>query len=394
MEEKDKIIAEFEEKIRRLEHELYEANERLQKSTRMQDEMVFPWAGNLGRWSMNVKTHEVICNPLKVKALGYTMEELEPVFESFTELIHPQDYEKTMDAMRRHLRKEAPAYETEYRIRTKTDEYKWFYDRGITTEFDEEEKPLWVTGIVFDITEQKAKEQELRRLLDEKDKFFSILAHDLKNPFGGFLGLTEVLSEEFDDFSSDELREYNQELHKSAGQLYKLLENLLDWGRLERGAMEYCPTHFPLITLVMESVDVCETAAAQKEIEIRTQISPETTVRADQNMVRTILRNLLNNAVKFTERGGRIELSAAERSEKEVLVNVRDNGGGMDEETQKSLFSLSNSSKASKSGTAKERGTGLGLIVCKEMVELHGGNLSVESEEGKGSSFSFTLEKG
>ncbi len=393
MEEKDRIIDELKERVLVLEEKLAASEELLDKNARMQDEMVFPWAGNLGRWSMNVETHEVICNPLKMEALGYSMKELDPVFESFTGLIHPEDYEKTMDAMRKHLSGKAPAYETEYRIRTKTGEYKWFYDRGIITEYDEEGKPLWVTGIVFDITEQKGKEQELRRLIEEKDKFFSILAHDLKNPFGGFLGLTEVLSEEFDDLSSDDLREYNQELHKSATQLYKLLENLLDWGRLQRGAIECAPTMFDLISLAVESVEVTESVAAQKGIEIDLQIAPEIMVHADQNMVRTILRNLLNNAVKFTKKGGTVELRAAEHREKEVLVTVRDDGVGMDQETLQSLFSLSNSGSGPKSGTARERGTGLGLIVCREMVELHGGNLKAESEVGKGSTFSFTLPR-
>ena len=136
------LIQQLKERVRNLELEKSECERRLHEHYRIQDEMYFPWAGNLGRWDLNIKTHEVICNPLKVETLGYTMDELEPVYQFFTELIHPDDYEDTMEAMREHLRGDAPAYEAEYRIRTKAGGWKWFYDRGIVTKYDEEGKQI------------------------------------------------------------------------------------------------------------------------------------------------------------------------------------------------------------------------------------------------------------
>ena len=353
--------------------------------------MYFPWAGNLGRWSINIKTHEVICNPLKVEALGYSMEELDPVYEFFTKLLHPEDYEPTMEAMRKHLRGETPAYEAEYRIRSKDGEYKWFYDRGIITERDEEGYPVWVAGIVFDISEQKSKQEELQRLVSEKDKFISILAHDLKNPFSGFLGLTEMLSTDYESFSTEEVREYHREMYASASQVYKLLENLLDWARLQRGAVEYIPRSLALQSVVEDISDLSGATAKQKHIRIRTEVPENLVVYADPHMLQTILRNLITNAIKFTHEHGSVEISATEITDGKTLIEVSDDGIGMDRETIDAVFHHPETSAVSARGTSDESGTGLGLIVTRELVELHGGSISAESTPGEGSTISFTL---
>ncbi len=386
----DKIKA-LEKEIQCLKQEKNELEHRVRDFNRMQDEIYFPWAGNLGTWRLNIKTHEVIPNPLKVEALGYTMEELEPVYQFFTKLIHPDDYEPTMEAMQSHLRGDAAAYEAEYRIETKDGEWKWFYDRGIVTEYNDDGTPVWLTGIVFDISEQKEKETELKRLISEKDKFFSILAHDLKNPFSVILGLTEMLSQDFESFSKADIKEYSHDLYVSANRLYKLLENLLEWARVQRGIVEYKPKSFQLHSLVYETVELAEVTARKKEISILCNIPLDAAVFADKNMVRTILRNLLNNAIKFTAAKGKITVSAVTQEDDQIVVAVKDTGVGMDTEQIKSIFSLSGQSSTSRSGTADESGTGLGLVLCKELVERNGGEIWVESEYKKGSVFYFTL---
>ena len=380
------------EQIRRLEQEKADCERRLEDYSRMQDEIIFPWAGNLGKWRMNVKTGQVIPNPLKVTVLGYTMEEMNPaVYQFFTDMIHPDDYEDTMEAMRKHLRGEASAYEAQYRIRTKAGKWKWFYDRGIITEYDDEGAPVWLTGIVFDISEQKAKEEELKRLIAEKDKFFSIIAHDLKNPFSAFLGLTEIIAYEFDTLQTKEIKEFSQDLHTSANQLYKLLENLLEWARVQRGAVEYTPGEFSLYQVVQETADLTGILARNKDISVENEVPEDTSVWADKNMVRTVLRNLINNAVKFTDTRGQVRITAEPNEDGQMLVAVRDNGIGMDPETAGKIFSITESGNSSRYGTADERGTGLGLVLCKELVERNGGAIWVESSTGEGSAFSFTL---
>lgn len=379
------------EHIRRLEAEKADCEHRLLEQQRMQDKMYFPWAGNLGRWSINIKTHEVICNPLKVQVLGYTMEELEPVYEFFTDKIHAEDYEHTMNSMRRHLLGTHPAYEAEYRIRTKEGKVKWFYDRGIITSYDADGSPLWVTGIVFDISEQKRKQEELERLIAEKDKFFSILAHDLKNPFSGFLGLTEMLAEDFDGFTMAEVEEYSKELYSSARQVYKLLEDLLEWARVQRGAVDYKPQRLKLNEIVQGTIEMAEPSAAQKGLELDEDIPPEIEVYGDIHMIKTVLRNLLQNAIKFSHAGGHIHIRSAYAGEREARIEVVDQGVGMSGTEAESIFSLEKSARASTRGTADEKGTGLGLAVSRDLVELMGGRIWAESIPGEGSTFFFTL---
>ena len=225
----------------------------------------------------------------------------------------------------------------------------------------------------------------------EKDKFFSIIAHDLKNPFSAFLGLTEIIAYEFDTLQTKEIKEFSQDLHASANQLYKLLENLLEWARMQRGAVEYKPRQFRLFPVVRETAELSEVSARNKQISINFEVPEEAAVFADKNMVRTILRNLMNNAVKFTGSRGTVTVTAEPESDGRVLLSVIDNGVGMDRDTMDSIFSLSDSGKPSRYGTADERGTGLGLVLCKELVEINRGSLQVESEIGRGSTFSFTL---
>jgi two-component system, sensor histidine kinase and response regulator len=239
---------------------------------------------------------------------------------------------------------------------------------------------------------KKIEEQrrELQELNDEKDKFFSIIAHDLRSPFSGFLGLTQLLVDEIPNMTMEEIQPIVLSLRNSATNVYGLLEDLLKWAKLQRGIIPFDPKIEKLRPIVNESLAVVLEIAKNKEIEIVTVIPEDLIVFADSNLLQTIIRNLASNAVKFTPLGGKISLIADIFDDKMVKVSILDSGIGMDSELIRNLFRKDINS--GRRGTSGEQGSGLGLIICKEFIEKHGGELHIESVEGKGSIFSFTLQ--
>ncbi len=234
------------------------------------------------------------------------------------------------------------------------------------------------------------QQKELKDLNATKDKFFSIIAHDLKSPFNHLLGLTEIIQDRSREVNNKEIQELAALIHKSAKQGRDLLDNLLEWSRSQIGARDFRPDNTELFDIVNKAISFVEHIASQKDISIVNSIKKDTVVRADVNMLNTILRNLLNNAIKFTKQGGFVKIYARERKEV-VEVTVEDNGIGISKSTLSKLFKIDEN--PSTPGTNNEKGTGLGLILCREFVERHGGTIYVESERGKGSKFIFTLPK-
>jgi two-component system, sensor histidine kinase and response regulator len=232
------------------------------------------------------------------------------------------------------------------------------------------------------------KNRQLKELNAAKDKFFSIIGHDLKSPFAALLGLTRAITEDGIEFSQEEIREVMEHLQSSTENLYTLLENLLSWARLQSGRMEFRPWHVKLADIVKQNLDLFHLNSQQKQIELDSSVAEELSVYVDKNMIDTVVRNLVSNALKFTHAGGRIEISA-EQDEDFVEVAVSDTGTGIPEEDLPRLFRID--VKYKNSGTAGEEGTGLGLILCKDLIEKHGGGIRVESEVGEGSVFRFTL---
>jgi signal transduction histidine kinase len=232
------------------------------------------------------------------------------------------------------------------------------------------------------------KNQELQELNASKDKFFSIIAHDLRNPFTALLGFTRMAAEGLNDWSHDEIREMMKELGDSAETLYELLENLLSWSRLQRGVMDYFPDMFDISHIVNQNLALFSTIAEQKKIALISSLEPETFVFADGNMIDTVIRNLLSNALKFTNTGDSIEISAA-CDNSEIMIAVADTGVGIPETDLPKLFQLD--VKYSNVGTAGEQGTGLGLLLCKDLIEKNQGTIWVESTVGTGTTFTFTL---
>ena len=251
-----------------------------------------------------------------------------------------------------------------------------------------------VVGVTRDITERKSAEAEIKKtnaaltkLNAEKDKFFSIIAHDLKPPFNAIVGFSEILDEQVKENNYQGIEEYTGIILHSSQRAMDLLMNLMEWSRSQTGKMEFNPAYFQMTELINEVELLLDNAAGQKSITITKTLPNNVPVFADKNMMSTVLRNLISNAIKFTHPGGWIIISAEEKEG--LTVSVIDNGVGIPKDRIEQLFRIDEN--YSTYGTQNERGTGLGLILCKEFIEKHGGKIWVESEEGKGSIFYFTI---
>lgn len=220
-----------------------------------------------------------------------------------------------------------------------------------------------------------------------KDRFISVLAHDLKSPFNALLGFSELLAENFDDYSKEESGFYANRLYATAKFTYSLLEELLLWARLQSDQFPFSPERLHLNELCKNLIDDYTLLAEEKGITLSSE-TEDLYVKADEFMLKTILRNLLGNAIKFTREGGIINLKAV-KDGNNVIVSVSDSGIGMSPEEISKLFDISR--VHSKLGTANEKGTGLGLMLCRDLVGRNGGDLWVESAAGVGSVFRFSV---
>lgn len=235
----------------------------------------------------------------------------------------------------------------------------------------------------------KTKNGDLQRINAEKDKFFSIIAHDLRSPFSGFLGLTELMAKKLPGMSLSEIQNITSLLQNSAAHLFRLLGNLLEWSSMQRGITPFDPKLFDIRQKITEILILPTEAANRKNISIVFDIPDQLPIIADEKMFESIVRNLLSNAVKFTPFGGKIVVSAYRKSKGMIVISVSDTGIGMNQQLIGDLFRLDIPSN--RKGTEGEYSTGLGLIICSDFIHKHGGKLWIESEEGKGSTFRFTL---
>lgn len=237
--------------------------------------------------------------------------------------------------------------------------------------------------------EIKKKNEELLKSNSEKDKFFSIIAHDLRSPLHGLLGLTELMANGTEVFTEKEMLEQSKHLYSSVSNLNKLIENLFEWAQMQRGVMAFNPKEFIFGSVVQSSIDALHQSAVQKSIEIKNEIEEGITIFADEKMIETVLRNLLSNAVKFTKRGGQVVIKTKNQDNNSIEISVSDNGVGIPDSKIKRLFMVEE--KVGSKGTEGELSTGLGLLLCKEFVEKNKGKIWVESELEKGSIFTFSL---
>jgi signal transduction histidine kinase len=243
-----------------------------------------------------------------------------------------------------------------------------------------------------DINEKLVEsERDLQELNATKDKFFSIIAHDLKNPIGTFKNLTDLLHKEYESFDDEERKDFIRMLNDSGESLSLLLENLLTWSRSQRGKILFNPVDIDLRDLAQKNIDVLQLNASQKNIELVNDIDENLIIKADPNMLTTIFRNITGNSIKFTPDGGKVSIKAVQNGSEKISIKITDTGVGMPQEKIENLFKIDKN--ISTEGTNNEKGTGLGLIIVNEFINKHNGEIKVESKIGVGSTFEILLPK-
>lgn len=325
------------------------------------------------------------------KILGYEPAELigASVIEHY---VHPEDQQKVEKGLWDIIH-HAKNGGIQYRHRHKNG--SWVHLEAFGTNQLDNPNVQSVVLNVRDITERKKTQQELlesrNRLKDlnaTKDRFFSIIGHDLRNPVNNILGLSELMLAEINSGDYDGVEEYTTMINHSAKKAIELLSNLLTWSRSQTGKIRYQPTSVHLKSMANSAIDFLSDNAIWKSIVLENKVPDHLNITADPVMMEIIIRNLLSNGIKFTAKGGKVTIWARdERSH--TLITVEDSGVGISDQDMKKLFQLEYN--YSTKGTQKEAGTGLGLLLCKEFISLHGGDIWVESKVGEGSTFSFTI---
>jgi len=330
--------------------------------------------------------------------------------ESMADLVLPEDRQIYLDSI--NNQGNGKEYSIEYRILTKSGKIKYILDRGFPV-FNEKNELHRFAGLAREITSEKLAQQRILQINEElekkvklrteelsnvnkrlneeistKDKFFSIIAHDLKNPFNSILVFSQMMQRNLEHMDSNKLQKNLNGLIQSAENAYNLLENLLEWARSQTGRLLFQPEKVDLHSMIMITLESISTSAEQKHILLENLSRNGVYVFADKNITCTIIRNLLTNAIKYTNKGGMVLINCA-LNEDHAFVSVTDTGIGMNEYQLQNLFKIDK--KISIPGTEREPGTGLGLIVSKEFVQLQGGEITVRSEPEQGSTFSFSI---
>jgi PAS domain S-box-containing protein len=338
--------------------------------------------------------HYVYFNPRFCELTGYTAEELTSKDFDFIVLL-PEESRKYLE-WRYQMRLEGKEIPNQYELELLHKSGKRVFVEVSTVSVGKPGEVL-VMGIMRDITQRKIYEQQLREseerlkeLNAAKDKFFNIIAHDLRAPISGLISMTKTLIENSDILTPEETKELLTELLDYANQSFNLLENLLQWSRSQTGTIPFKPEDTDLYEIALSSVVINEPNAKQKGISISNLVPEGSISFVDRNMITTVVRNLISNAIKFTNPGGEIQISLKDNPDDYELI-VADNGVGMDAEKLSKLFKIGEN--ISTPGTAHEKGSGLGLILVKEFVEKNGGSIRVESEVGKGTRFFIKLPK-
>lgn len=329
-------------------------------------------------------------NPRMTDLTGYSPEELAEI--EFVNLIHPDDRELVLRNYGRRIRGEVTEKSYVFRLLRKDGQCRWVEITGIRIQWKGEPASLSFINDIHDhklaLEALRGSEARLKELNATKDKFFSIIAHDLKSPFNNIVVLSNLLVEQVQSNDKENIEEYAGLISSSTQQAMSLLVNLLDWSRSQTGRLVCTPEYIDLVSVVNETEALLSESLRQKSIVLKKELPRTLLAHADKVMISTVLRNLVSNAIKFTRPNGQIIISSR-KTETELSISVIDNGVGMNEETLGKLFRIEES--ISTKGTDNERGTGLGLILCREFIEKHNGSIRAESEPGMGSVFTFTI---
>ncbi|SDB60518.1 PAS domain S-box-containing protein [Desulfonatronum thiosulfatophilum] len=342
-------------------------------------------------WVNDVRGKSVYVNQAYRDFFGVTLDDEKK--NGWQVQIHPEDAKSYTKEFMNALQ-ERRVFTATARVRRHDGKWRWIKSQA-TPRFSETGRFLGMVGSSTDITdhvlaeeEVTRKNEELEEALAERDRFFSIIAHDLRSPFMGFLVFIKMLTERIDNLTLHEIQRLSGDMQQSAQNLHKLLENLLEWSLSQRGETAFDPVRCELAETVNHNIDLIKMVALQKGVEFHSDIPEGLSILADKSMLNTILRNLFTNAVKFSNVSGEVRVCAVQ-NDSFVEISVKDDGIGMDQQSLSNLLKLDK--MHSRKGTGGEKGTGLGLLLCKEFIEKHDGNIWVNSKVDKGTTIYFTL---
>ncbi len=362
------------------------------KASEAKFQMLADFSYDFEYWLTTKNTFNYV-SPSAKRITGYEAADFENDPALLRRIIHPEDRDKIWSDLESGLHSKEPLVRV-FRIVTKNGEIRWIAHKSLAI-IDKDGINYGRRASNQDITTLKLVEDALRRSEKElkdanlsKDKFLSILAHDLKSPFTGLLGLSEMLVNYLNDLTKDEMREFSSGIFESAKVIYSLIDNLLLWTRVQSGRIDFDPKPRNLRQTVQEVLFLSETNALKKNISLFNEVDPSFTVVCDKNMLEMILRNLISNAVKFTNYAGEVKVTANDLGDL-IEVSVTDNGVGISAENLGKLFKIE--SIVSSEGTNNEQGTGMGLLLSRDFVEIQGGTIKVESELNEGTTITFTL---
>ena len=307
--------------------------------------------------------------------------------------VHPEDVQKLLSSYQNALRLR-DSFSVEFRFMDKEGNYEWMLIKG-KPRFSSENMYMGFIGSCINIHEQKEIEDKISKLNEEliqtistRDKFFSIISHDLRSPLGGLMGILDILNSSYENLEEAEKKEIISDAALVSKTTYTLMENLLEWSRIKTGTISYYPEKLRIHQSIENIASLYGQNLKNKEILFTNNTDSILIAYVDRSMTETILRNLISNAIKFTNRGGSIQISS-EVEDKMLIIGVKDSGVGIEQGSIHKLFRVDVS--FSTKGTAKESGTGLGLIICKELAERQGGKIWVESKKNEGSTFYFSV---
>lgn len=329
-----------------------------------------------------------LCDYFNKTWLDFTGRTMEQEFgNGWAEGVHPDDFDFCLETYVNAFDKRE-AFVMEYRMKNKYGEYRWIRDFGRPF-YDLDDAFLGYIGSCYDITEIKENESKLIELNAAKNKFFSIISHDLISPFNSIMGFSELLVKEVNE--NKNISKFADAILKSSERIMTLLTNLLTWAQSESGRIVFSPKKLDLYHNVNEVSQLINIVADKKSVVIENRIKENTFIFADNDMINTVLRNLISNSIKFSNNGDKVVISAENTPDDMVIVKVVDNGEGIPQERIEKLFTLSENK--STLGTNREKGTGLGLIICKEFIQKNNGQLWIESVVGSGTTISFSVPK-
>lgn len=352
-------------------------------------------AGRTGVWEYIPSEKKTIVDSGFIKLLGLNSEQNTSEADSWITFVPMEDLEIINSKLNELIEGKSESYSFEHRIKRADGTISWVLSKG---KLVRDSNSVKIIGTLTDITELKETEKKLKQYSNDlknsnvaKDNLFSIIAHDLRNPFHTILGASELLATYSEEMTPEEIKETAQNIYRSASNVYNLLVNLLEWSRFQSGKLEVNKTQFDLCEIVHQVIELYAEQAERKKIIIHSKCEDNCNVYADKYMIESVVRNLISNAIKFTPSGKSIEIKCKNIDDDFAEFSVKDYGVGIPAGIRSKLFQID--SQISTKGTGQEKGTGLGLVLCKDFIEKNGGSISFESEVGKGSLFKVNIPK-